>query len=99
MLRQPVRDRDPARAARRLAVCARPQRRAHSFDEYRRLRPKGDRHRWPLPDGVFVDVDAGHIYWTNMGVPNDQVVMSRTPGSFKTVLLPRVSSKPEWLAR
>ena len=23
-----------------------------------------------LPDGVVVDVDAGHIYWTNMGVPN-----------------------------
>src|SRR5262245_45712134 len=23
-----------------------------------------------LPDGVAVDVAAGHIYWTNMGVPN-----------------------------
>src|SRR5579859_5034749 len=23
-----------------------------------------------LPDGVAVDVPAGHIYWTNMGVPN-----------------------------
>ena len=22
------------------------------------------------PDGIAVDVDAGHIYWTNMGVPN-----------------------------
>src|SRR6478736_10145690 len=22
-----------------------------------------------LPDGIVVDVDAGHIYWTNMGVP------------------------------
>jgi crotonobetainyl-CoA:carnitine CoA-transferase CaiB-like acyl-CoA transferase len=27
----------------------------------------------------------------------DQVVMSRTPGSFRTVLVPRGSSKPEWL--
>jgi crotonobetainyl-CoA:carnitine CoA-transferase CaiB-like acyl-CoA transferase len=27
----------------------------------------------------------------------DQVLMSRTPGSFKTVLVPRASSKPEWL--
>jgi sugar lactone lactonase YvrE len=23
-----------------------------------------------LPDGIAVDVPAGHIYWTNMGVPN-----------------------------
>jgi DNA-binding beta-propeller fold protein YncE len=23
-----------------------------------------------LPDGIVVDVDARHIYWTNMGVPN-----------------------------
>jgi hypothetical protein len=24
--------------------------------------------RWP--DGVAVDARAGHVYWTNMGVPN-----------------------------
>jgi hypothetical protein len=24
----------------------------------------------PVPDGVAVDVQAGHIYWTNMGVPS-----------------------------
>jgi hypothetical protein len=23
-----------------------------------------------LPDGIVVDVEAGHIYWTNMGVPD-----------------------------
>src|SRR5437588_1047896 len=23
-----------------------------------------------IPDGVVVDLEAGHIYWTNMGVPN-----------------------------
>jgi hypothetical protein len=26
----------------------------------------GSRH----PDGITVDVEAGHIYWTNMGVPS-----------------------------
>jgi 3-hydroxyacyl-CoA dehydrogenase len=26
----------------------------------------------------------------------EQVAMSRTPGSFRTVLVPRGSSKPEW---
>src|SRR5438552_2186874 len=23
-----------------------------------------------MPDGIVVDVEAGHLYWTNMGVPN-----------------------------
>src|SRR5215469_4113178 len=23
-----------------------------------------------LPDGIAVDVEAGHIFWTNMGIPN-----------------------------
>src|SRR5580700_2000999 len=23
-----------------------------------------------LPDGIVVDVEAGHVYWTNMGIPN-----------------------------
>src|SRR5262245_37463576 len=22
------------------------------------------------PDGIAVDVEAGHLYWTNMGIPN-----------------------------
>jgi hypothetical protein len=47
-------------------------------------------------DGIVVDVEAGHIY-TYQGM-TDQVVMSRTPGSFSTVLVPRGSSKPEWLS-
>jgi DNA-binding beta-propeller fold protein YncE len=23
-----------------------------------------------LPDGIVVDTEAGHIYWTNMGIPS-----------------------------
>jgi hypothetical protein len=23
-----------------------------------------------LPDGIVVDVERGHIYWTNMGIPH-----------------------------
>jgi hypothetical protein len=30
-----------------------------------------------IPDGILVDVEAGHIYWTNMGVP------SRNDGSIE----------------
>src|SRR6476661_8262469 len=30
-----------------------------------------------IPDGIIVDVEAGHIYWTNMGVP------SRNDGSIE----------------
>src|SRR6201982_1618014 len=33
----------------------------------------------PAPDGVAVDVEAGHVYWTNMGVP------SKNDGSIERV--------------
>src|SRR6266436_5253283 len=32
-----------------------------------------------IPDGVVVDIEAGHIYWTNMGVP------SKNDGSIERV--------------
>src|SRR4029077_15380688 len=32
-----------------------------------------------IPDGIVVDVEAGHIYWTNMGVP------SKNDGSIERV--------------
>src|SRR5256886_9937411 len=32
-----------------------------------------------VPDGIVVDVEAGHIYWTNMGVP------SKNDGSIERV--------------
>ena len=30
-----------------------------------------------LPDGIVVDVEAGHIYWTNMGVPTHERWLDR----------------------
>jgi glucose/arabinose dehydrogenase len=32
----------------------------------RKVIVSGCRH----PDGIVVDVEAGHIYWTDMGIPN-----------------------------
>ena len=45
-----------------------------------------------LPDGVAVDVEAGHIYWTNMGVPNlDDGTIERADldGSNRKVIIPQ----------
>jgi hypothetical protein len=36
-------------------------------------------------------------FGTYLGI-TEQVIMSRTPGSFRSVLLPQGSRKPEWLA-
>jgi hypothetical protein len=43
-------------------------------------------------------VTAETLLGTYQGL-TDQVVLSKTPGSFRTVLAPRGSSKPEWLPR
>jgi hypothetical protein len=45
----------------------------------------------PVPDGVAVDVDAGHIYWTNMGVPraNDgSIERVDLDGNNRTTIVP-----------
>jgi DNA-binding beta-propeller fold protein YncE len=44
-----------------------------------------------LPDGVAVDAAAGHIYWTNMGVPsrNDgSIERADLDGSHRTTIVP-----------
>jgi crotonobetainyl-CoA:carnitine CoA-transferase CaiB-like acyl-CoA transferase len=51
-----------------------------------------DEHAYVAPDLFTAETPLG----TYQGM-TDQVVMSRTPGSFRTVLVPRGSSKPEWL--
>jgi crotonobetainyl-CoA:carnitine CoA-transferase CaiB-like acyl-CoA transferase len=53
-----------------------------------------DEHANIAPDLFTAETPLG----TYQGM-TDQVVLSRTPGSFGTVLVPRGSSKPEWLER
>ena len=52
-----------------------------------------DEHRNIAPDMFIAETPLG----TYQGM-TDQVVLSRTAGSFRTVLVPRGSSKPEWLS-
>jgi len=51
-----------------------------------------DEHGYVAPDLFTAETPLG----TYQGM-TDQVVLSRTPGAFRTVLVPRGSSKPEWL--
>jgi crotonobetainyl-CoA:carnitine CoA-transferase CaiB-like acyl-CoA transferase len=53
-----------------------------------------DEHRYVAPDLFTAETPCG----TYQGM-TDQVAMSLTPGSFRTVLVPRGSSRPEWLAQ
>jgi hypothetical protein len=44
-----------------------------------------------LPDGVAIDAEAGHIYWTNMGVPNlndGSIERADLDGKNRTVIVP-----------
>jgi len=44
-----------------------------------------------LPDGVVVDTDAGHIYWTNMGIPNvndGSLMRANLDGANLTTIVP-----------
>ena len=46
----------------------------------------------PVPDGVAVDVEAGHVYWTNMGMPpvNDgSIERVDLDGGNRTTIVPR----------
>jgi crotonobetainyl-CoA:carnitine CoA-transferase CaiB-like acyl-CoA transferase len=51
-----------------------------------------EEHTYVEPDLFTAETPLG----TYQGL-TDQMVMSRSPGSFRTVLVPRGSSKPEWL--
>jgi hypothetical protein len=44
-----------------------------------------------LPDGVAVDIQAGHVYWTNMGVPNlndGSIERADLDGKNRTTIVP-----------
>ena len=44
------------------------------------------------PDGVVVDAEAGHIYWTNMGVPNQNdgsIERADLDGKNRTTIIPQ----------
>jgi len=44
-----------------------------------------------LPDGIAVDAEAGHVYWTNMGVPNlndGTIERADIDGKNRTTLVP-----------
>ena len=51
-----------------------------------------DEHKNVAPDLFTAETPLG----TYQGM-TDQVILSKTPGSFRTVLAPRGSSRPEWL--
>jgi hypothetical protein len=45
-----------------------------------------------LPDGIVVDAEAGHIYWTNMGVPNQNdgsIERADLDGKNRTPIIPQ----------
>jgi hypothetical protein len=45
-----------------------------------------------LPDGIVVDAEAGHIYWTNMGVPNlddGSIERADLDGGNRKVIIPQ----------
>jgi crotonobetainyl-CoA:carnitine CoA-transferase CaiB-like acyl-CoA transferase len=52
-----------------------------------------EEHRYVAPDTFTAETPLG----TYQGI-TDQVVLSKTPEAFRTVLVPRGSSKPEWLS-
>src|SRR6516164_1964677 len=45
-----------------------------------------------FPDGIGVDVEAGHIYWTNMGIPNlddGSIERADLDGGNRRVIIPQ----------
>ena len=68
-----------------------------SGDRIHSMKPDGsDRHiivtGCHLPDGIVVDAEAGHIYWTNMGVPDlddGSIERANLDGGDRRVIVPQ----------
>jgi len=81
----------PAGATARLFLLELNGNRIHSMN------PDGSDHRTivtdcHLPDGITVDAESGHIYWTNMGVPNlddGSIERSDLDGGNRIVVIPQ----------
>src|SRR5689334_17783228 len=46
----------------------------------------------PIPDGIVVDAEAGHIYWTNMGDPSQNdgsIERVDLDGRNRTMIIPK----------
>jgi hypothetical protein len=65
------------------------------FDrEYAQLTAgSNDEHTYALPELFTSETPLG----TYQGM-TDQITLRKSPGGFRTVMAPRGSSKPEWLA-
>ena len=49
-----------------------------------------------LPDGIVVDAEAGHIYWTNMGIPDrDDGSIERTGQPYRHRLCRNLTNTSE----
>ena len=53
-----------------------------------------DEHSYVAPDLFTAETPLGSYQGMT-----DQTLLSKTPGAFRTVMVPRGSSKPEWLVR
>ena len=54
----------------------------------RKIIVSGCRH----PDGIVVDVETGHIYWTDMGIPNvndGSIERADLDGQNRTMIIPQ----------
>jgi DNA-binding beta-propeller fold protein YncE len=68
-----------------------------SGDRIRSMNPEGSDQKviatdCHLPDGVAIDVEAGHIYWTNMGIPyldDGSIERADLDGGNRTVIVPQ----------